>query len=137
MSSCKEIEVLDGYKVLVYSNGIIKTIDRTIVRKNGRNFNKLGQVLKPKLDRYGYKVITVSYCGQRKTVLVHRLVASAFIKNPENKETVNHKDGIKTNNNVSNLEWATYKENQVHKWKTGLANYCRNNKGQFIGKDIN
>lgn len=60
------------------------------------------------------------------------MVAKAYIPNLDNKPTINHIDGNKKNNNVSNLEWATEKENQVHKWKNGLANYNRDELGRFI-----
>jgi len=57
---------------------------------------------------------------QRKTLLIHRLVALTYIPNPLDKSTVNHKDGIKTNNHMSNLEWLTQAENQAHADKVGL-----------------
>lgn len=58
--------------------------------------------------------------GKRHMKSVHRLVAEAFIENPESKRTVNHKDGDKHNNSKSNLEWATYSENSQHAHDTGL-----------------
>ena len=70
--------------------------------------------LKPKVDRYGYEVVTLTVYGHSKCFTVHRLVALAFIPNPYNKPTVNHKDENKRNNTVSNLEWATVKENDNH-----------------------
>jgi hypothetical protein len=60
---------------------------------------------------------------------VHRLVASAFIDNPEGKRTVNHKDGNKKNNHVSNLEWATHQEQIDHAISTGLMNVVGENNG--------
>lgn len=59
--------------------------------------------------------------GEVKTHLVSRLVATAFIPNLENKPTINHIDGNPLNNNIVNLEWATYKENNSHAFKTGLV----------------
>ena len=58
--------------------------------------------------------------GKKHMKSVHRLVAEAFIENPESKRTVNHKDGDKHNNSKSNLEWATYSENSQHAHDTGL-----------------
>lgn len=68
------------------------------------------------LNSGGYKIITI----QGKSIRVHRLVAITFIPNPENKPEVNHIDGNKLNNSVSNLEWNTRSENQSHAARTGL-----------------
>lgn len=72
------------------------------------------------LSPIGYKTINLSFTGTNKTVQVHRLIALAFIPNPENKACVNHKNGIKTDNSICNLEWATHSENNSHAYKIGL-----------------
>ena len=103
----KEIENFDGYFISnlgnVYSN---KT--GTLVK------------LKPYIDSKGnYLIIRIiRNDGKRKGCLIHRLVAKAFIKNPNNLPEVNHKDKNKTNCNVQNLEWCTRKENLEDSYTT-------------------
>ena len=82
----------------------------------GRIKNKKGEILYQGINNTGYN--RVSVLGKR--YLVHRLIALAFIDNPENKRTINHKNGIKTDNRLINLEWATDKENLKHALDTGL-----------------
>lgn len=65
----------------------------------------------------GYKVIWLRSPGKHKKFFVHRLVAMAFLPNPEKKEIVNHKDGNKANNILSNLEWNTQSENVTHYYR--------------------
>lgn len=66
----------------------------------------------------GYLTVHLNKNGKSRWHLVHRLVAKAFIENPENKPTVNHIDGNRKNNNVNNLEWATYSENNLHSYRS-------------------
>lgn len=70
--------------------------------------------------RRGYHYVTLRKDGKNHLEYVHRLVAKNFIKNPHNKETVNHIDGNKNNNHVNNLEWSTYSENNQHAYDTKL-----------------
>ena len=86
---------------------------------NVRNI-KTGRVLKPGKDKSGYLMVWLWNENGKKVFKVHRLVANAFIPNPEIKPCVNHIDGCKSNNYVSNLEWCTSGENQSHAYRIGL-----------------
>ena len=98
-----------------------------INRRGDVRNNKTGRILK---SNYGqpYAYVTPSKNNKAKRLNIHRAVAIAFIPNPENKETVNHINGIKHDNNVTNLEWATRGENEKHAWATGL-NHAAANRG--------
>jgi len=76
--------------------------------------------LKQHIDRTGYLTVSIYKNGKKISFKTHKLVALAFIPNPENKETVNHIDGNKLNNSVYNLEWSTRSENCQHAWDNGL-----------------
>ena len=78
------------------------------------------RILAIHLTKDGYARVRLQHNGKDVTARVHRLVAEAFIENPKNKETVNHIDGDKTNNNVLNLEWTDRSEQMVHAYKLKL-----------------
>ncbi|MBO5704727.1 MAG: NUMOD4 motif-containing HNH endonuclease [Alphaproteobacteria bacterium] len=85
------------------------------VAQDGRVMNvQTNKLIKPWINKFGYYSVTLRKNGRRKTTFVHRLIAQGFIPNPKNKTEVNHIDGNKKNNDISNLEWATPSENRVH-----------------------
>ena len=83
-----------------------------IITENGNIFSyKSNKFLKHTLNKGGYHMVDLYNNGKRKRFLIHRLVAEAFIPNPNNLPCVNHKDENKSNNNVNNLEWCSYEYN--------------------------
>lgn len=92
--------------------------------------SRTGRVLKTDLNSVGYRRVTLWSASQKAVrMTVHRLVALAFIENPDDKPMVNHVDGNKLNNHYSNLEWVTCKENTRHAFDTGLR-VAPKNEGQ-------
>jgi len=101
----------------VSSLGRFKALARQLVYKDGRTGMLKERMIKGSLMSVGYLIM--SFDTSRKQ-LAHRVVAETFLGPKEYRTTVNHLDGNKTNNAVTNLEWATYKENNNHARKTGL-----------------
>jgi hypothetical protein len=83
------------------------------------------RIMKPYTTAMGYLRIGILVNDKQKMHKIHRLVATAFIENIDNKPEVNHKDANKTNNHIDNLEWVTRKENIQHGWDNGLFETTR------------
>lgn len=99
----------------------IQEFDNYLIDEDGNVFNQqTNKVLKGSIGENGYRYYRLSKNGKKKMFYAHRLVAEAFIDNPENYPVVNHKDGNKLNNNVSNLEWVSYSDNTKHAYDQGL-----------------
>lgn len=110
----KPVVGFEGYYE-VSNLGNVRSVDRIIYGGKWGQEKRKSVLLKANLNRkLVYKYVILVKCGVRKTMKIHRLVAMAFIPNPENKRDVNHKDLDKTNNTVENLEWVTPTENRRH-----------------------
>jgi hypothetical protein len=120
--------------------GNVYSIDRSIITKIGFPEKRKRRKMKFLYTRQGYLCIGLSKKNISKRVLVHRMVAMAFIPNPENKPQVNHKDLDKTNNKLDNLEWNTALENNKHA-QLNRANYfgerhCKSKVNNEIVKEM-
>ena len=113
---------IEIWKAIAECNGIYYISDYGRVKsfKCGKE-----RIMKPYLTDKGYLRIGLWGNDKQKMHKIHRLVANAFIENIDNKPDINHKDGIKTNNHIDNLEWMTQQENIKHAWENGLCESSR------------
>ena len=120
----RDIEGYEGlYQVSNKSN--IKALEKKVLGIKDSN-RKLKERLKKKsISKIGYEIVLLHKDGKYKTFYVHRLVAKAFIPNPNNYSVINHLDGNKANNNLENLEWCSISRNVKHGYETGLNSKCR------------
>lgn len=121
MEIWKDIDGFDGF-YQVSNKGRVRSLDRESCGKKW-----VGKILSNRVSR-GYPIVILCKDGQKKPIRIHRLVAFAFLGICEDKTDVNHIDGNTMNNDISNLEWTTHRENTDHSWKSGLTKQPPKNK---------
>lgn len=123
------------WKTIAGTDGEYQVSDTGLVKTT-----KTGRILRPSVSRHGYERVCLFKMDRERRYRVHRLVAMAFIPNPDNLPQVNHKDGNKRNNHVSNLEWITNEDNMHHAKEHGLRagheRFCESKKKRVIATNI-
>ena len=129
-----------GYEGLyeVSNYGRIRSVDR-VVFQQGRNQLYRGRIMATFINNSGYEAIRLSKGNKKKGMLIHRIVAEAFLPNPNSHPYVNHKDETKTNNSADNLEWCSLEYNvnygtstRRRSIKMGKRIYAYSLKGEFL-----
>ncbi len=115
----KDVEGYEGY-YQVSNFGRVKSLKRTVKRRNNYDLNIKERIKPGQLDKAGYYRLSLCKYGITKTKKVHRLVAEAFLEKRKGADHVNHIDGNKINNFKDNLEWCTNIENLKHAYDNGL-----------------
>lgn len=127
----KDIKNYENY-YQVSNTGKIRSLDRVIKDIRSERLYK-GKVLKQSLCNWGYLTVSLKKSSKSKKFFVHRLVAEAFLPNPNMMEVVNHKDENKLNNCADNLEWSTLKDNMLYSKKSNKRSILQYDKtGKFI-----
>lgn len=122
-----------NFEYEISNQGRLRSLHKIIIKSDGKKYTRKPKVLKQDNNHDGYSRGAISLNGTMIPYKIHRLVAEMFIPNKESKETVNHINGIKSDNRVCNLEWATREEQKTHALKNGLVSKL---KGSEIGNSI-
>ena len=133
MDMKKEWKEIKGYegKYIVSNYGEVISLPRLKQNNSKKQYVEPKELSKHISSTNGYVYVLLCGKGKCKNVRLHKLVAEAFIPNPEHKEQVNHIDGDKTNNKVENLEWCNNAENIKHAYRTGLTYYTKGRRDNF------
>lgn len=124
---------IEGYEGIyqITRSGKVRSLDKVVNCYPKTKRTVKGRTLKPILGKIGYYYFQLSNNKSvRKSKYLHRLLALTFISNPNNYPCINHKDGNKRNNSLSNLEWCTHQQNMAHGFRTGLVPKMINVKGE-------
>lgn len=111
--------------------GRVKSLERYVTYSNGRIHLYEEKIMKSRLNEYGYYRIGLNINRKQKQCIIHRLIAIHFIPKIEGKNVINHKNGIKTDNRIENLEWVTARENTCH------YHNSTNKSSQYTGVSFN
>ena len=130
-----------GYEGLyeISSSGLVRGKEKEVKGNHLKGTRKIPAREKKQCLLAGYPAVTLFKDGNPKLVKVHRLVAEAFLHNPENLPCVNHIDNDKTNNDMSNLEWCTYEHNTQHMLNQGRQNWAygeRSSSAKLTAEDV-
>jgi len=121
------------YQISTHSR--VRSVTRVMTYSNGRTRRIEGRILKRHFNPNCYQTFTISNgIGPSSTLVLHISMAKIFIPNPENKKEVNHKNGIKSDCSLTNLEWTTSSENKLHAYNTGLMPRRKGRHSHRFGK---
>ena len=130
-------KAVKGYEGFYEVNelGEVRSVDRIVELRNGGTRKCKGRVLKLKMDGGGYPVVDLSKNNVAKTRQVHRLVAETFIPNPDNLPQIHHKNHVRTDNRVENLQWVTRAEQMDEHW-TKAQSKAKGTRVRVVGNGI-
>jgi hypothetical protein len=132
---------VNGYEGVyqVSNHGRLKGLGREVFTKTNKTYYIPERIIASTINSRGYRMASLWFNGKGKLKLLHRIIAETFIPNPENLPQVNHIDGNKLNNDISNLEWVTSQDNIIHAYNHNLIHPAlgiNRNVGHFVEEDI-